>query len=86
MFDSSCRTRASTFAALVFGWLLRLHRSYAVMTSTVIRDFGRSFEDQIGANEQVMMMLEEIGSVNVSAYLEPQIERKRNHGIWSSHL
>ena len=63
---------ASTFAALVTASTLT--DPYAVMTSAIGTLAGPLHG---GANEQVMMMLEEIGSVeNVTAYLERKIERK----------
>jgi citrate synthase len=63
---------ASTFAALVTASTLT--DPYAVMTSAIGTLAGPLHG---GANEQVMMMLEEIGSVeNVTPYLERKIERK----------
>ena len=63
---------ASTFAALVTASTLT--DPYAVITSAIGTLAGPLHG---GANEQVMMMLEEIGSVdNVTAYLEGKIARK----------
>jgi citrate synthase len=63
---------ASTFAALVTASTLT--DPYAVITSAIGTLAGPLHG---GANEQVMMMLEEIGSIdNVTAYLERKIARK----------
>ena len=63
---------ASTFAALVTASTLT--DPYAVMTSAIGTLAGPLHG---GANEEVMIMLEEIGSVdNVTSYLERKIERK----------